>query len=108
MKKTNGYMRGDLILHTWECALCHRTNFKKYEIEHREDCPFSVSFSFKNDRWWWTSLCGHKYHIEKLPATMQHPNGRYQMCDEVGNEIVTRRRLSGVRNWIFLNQGVLS
>jgi len=42
----NEYMPGDLIVHNglvWTCSLCHRTNFEKTQVEHREDCPFSDS-----------------------------------------------------------------
>lgn len=44
MSIENEYMPGDIILHNglvWTCSLCHRTNFEKYDIEHRENCPFS-------------------------------------------------------------------
>jgi len=40
----NEYMPGDVILHNglvWTCSLCHRTNFEKTQVEHREDCPLS-------------------------------------------------------------------
>lgn len=99
----------------WACALCNGLGYRLSDIEHAEDCPLAdmsvtsiivvktraaVVFRLHLYRWWWRSVSGKLYHIEKLP-------GRYAMHDQAGNEITAQRRLRDVRGWITRNQGVL-
>lgn len=112
------YTRAELVMtkrtmgvRSYYCTLC----FKDVE-HHKDDCVLAdvsvtsivviksrAGIVFRMDgtrrRWWWTSRAsGKEYHIEKLP-------GRYQMSDSAGNSLVSRKRLSDLRNYLALNQG---
>ena len=93
-----------------DCILCRQSI-----SSHKDDCVFadasvthiiviksraSIVFYFRQNRWWWQSPGGNRYHIEKLPA-----GPRYVMFDGAGNEIVARKRLSDIRQYLELNQG---
>lgn len=49
--------------------------------------------------WWWCGPSGIEYHIEKL-------SGHYAMFDPAGNERLVKQRLSEIRHYLALNQGV--
>ena len=57
------------------------------------------------ERLWWTAASGAEYHIEKLPATVLHPHGRYAMFDQAGNERLVTRTLGLMRAELRKTQG---